>query len=151
MKESPEKKLPDNRYNALAWITGDPEIGEGCWIGAFTLIDGLGGLKIGKFCDISCGAQILSHSTIKRCLTEHIHNKVDKRSTEIGDHVFVGSQAVILMGAKVGHHSVIAAGAVVTEGMIIEPYSLVVGVPAKVIRSTKKDINEWVRDAKKNK
>jgi acetyltransferase-like isoleucine patch superfamily enzyme len=132
----------------MAWITGAPEIGEGTWIGAFTLIDGLGGLKIGKGCDISCGVQILSHSTVRRCLTERLHAAIDKRPTEIGDHVFIGTHAVILMGAKIGHHSVIAAGAVVTEGMDVPPFSMVAGVPAKLIRSTKAEIERWIQEAR---
>ncbi len=31
--------LPENPYHELAWIVGDPSIGEGTWIGAFTVID----------------------------------------------------------------------------------------------------------------
>ncbi len=58
--------LPPNRYNPHCWICGEPEIGEGTWIGAFTVIDGLGGLKIGKGCDISSGAKIMSHSSVLR-------------------------------------------------------------------------------------
>jgi len=151
MSDSFASPFPPNKYNPLAWITGEPEIGEGCWIGAFTLIDGLGGLKIGKGCDISCGAQILSHSTVKRCLTERVHAVVDKRPTEIGDHVFIGTHAVILMGAKIGHHSVVAAGCVVPEGVEIPPYSLVAGVPGRIVRSTREDIGEWKRQATEDK
>ena len=143
--------LPANKFNAHAWITGTPEIGEGCWIGAFTLIDGLGGLKIGRGCDISCGAQILSHSTVRRCLTERAHSVVDKRPTEIGDHCFIGTHAVVLMGAKIGHHSVIAAGAVVLEGMEVPPYSLVAGVPARVVRSVRDDVEQWKAEARAGK
>ena len=90
-----------------------PHLGEGTWIGAFTLIDGLGDLKIGKGCNISCGAQILSHSTVRRCLTARRHEAIDRGSTEVGDYVFVGANAVVQMGARIGDHCVIAAGAVV--------------------------------------
>ena len=38
------------------------------------------------------------------------------------------------MGSRVGHHSVIGAGAVVLEDTVIPPYSLVVGVPARIVR-----------------
>jgi hypothetical protein len=55
--------FPPNPYNDHAWIIGDPKIGKGTWIGAFCLIDGQGGLVIGKGCDIACGAHILTHST----------------------------------------------------------------------------------------
>jgi hypothetical protein len=71
--------IPENPYNPYCWITGKPDIGEQTWIGAFTLIDGLGGLKIGRGCDISSGAQILTHSTVRRCLTERQFDKVDYR------------------------------------------------------------------------
>jgi acetyltransferase-like isoleucine patch superfamily enzyme len=151
MDEPSAKPLPANKYNPLAWIAGEPEIGEDCWIGAFTLIDGLGGLKIGKGCDISCGAQILTHSTVRRCLTGRAHDAMDKQPTEIGDHVFIGTHAVILMGAKIGHHSIIAAGAVVLEGTEIPPYSLVGGVPARVIRSVREDVERWKKEAKAGK
>src|SRR4051812_34884750 len=118
-------QLPPNPYHELAWIAGQPEIGPECWIGAFTLIDGLGGLKLGRGCNVSSGAQILSHSTARRCVTERGMNQVDHRPTEVGDFVFVGANAVVLMGCKVGHHSIIGAGAVLAEGMEVPPYSLV--------------------------
>jgi acetyltransferase-like isoleucine patch superfamily enzyme len=136
--------IPPNRYNPHCWITGSPVIGEGTWIGAFTLIDGQGGLTIGRGCDISSGAQILTHSTVRRCLSERKYNRVDRQATTLEDHVFVGTNAVILMGSHVGHHSIIAAGAVVLEGTIIPPYSMVAGVPARVIRNLQADINDWI-------
>jgi acetyltransferase-like isoleucine patch superfamily enzyme len=135
--------IPPNRYNPHAWIINDPEIGEGTWIGAFTVIDGIGGLKIGKYCDISCGVHIITHSTIKRCLTERIFNEIEKEQTVIGDFVFIGENATILKGVNIGHHSVIAAGAVVRENTVIPPYSLVAGVPGKIIRDIKDDLKKW--------
>ena len=142
-------KLPPNPYHELAWIAGQPEIGPECWIGAFTLIDGLGGLKLGRGCNVSSGAQILSHSTARRCVTERTVDQVDYRATEIGDFVFVGANAVVLMGCKVGHHSIIGAGAVLAEGMEVPPYSLVVGVPARVVRSVKDEVATWREEAGK--
>jgi acetyltransferase-like isoleucine patch superfamily enzyme len=143
MPEIQSKALPPNPYNPFCWITGKPEIGEGTWIGAFTLIDGLGGLSIGKGCNISSGAQILSHSTVKRCVTERRYPLVDTRRTEVGDFVFVGSNAIIQMGCSIGHHSVVGAGAVILEGTTVPPYSLVVGVPARIDRSIKDDVAAW--------
>lgn len=143
MDQPPARALPPNPYNPHAWITGEPRIGEGTWIGAFTLIDGQGGLKIGRGCDISCGAQILSHSTVRRCVTGRAHAQVDRKPTEIGDCVFVGANAVVQMGARVGEHSVIGAGAVVLEDQVIPPYSLAVGVPARVVRDLRGEIAAW--------
>jgi acetyltransferase-like isoleucine patch superfamily enzyme len=62
--------LPANPYNPHAWIIGQPAIGEGCWIGAFTIIDGSGGLVIGDGCEVSAGAQIYTHSTVARVISE---------------------------------------------------------------------------------
>jgi carbonic anhydrase/acetyltransferase-like protein (isoleucine patch superfamily) len=51
------------------------------------------------------------------------------------DCVLVGMGAILLNGVRVGSGSIIGAGAVVTENTVIPPGSLVVGVPAKVVRN----------------
>jgi acetyltransferase-like isoleucine patch superfamily enzyme len=124
--------LPDNPWNPHAWIVGEPEIGDNCWIGAFCVIDGSGGLKIGEGCDISAGAQIYSHSTVDRVLAEG-QAEITSVKTVIGSFVHVGAGAVVLMGSTIGHHSIVGAGSVVLEGSTAPPYSLLVGVPARVI------------------
>ena len=50
----------------------------------------------------------------------------------IGDDVWIAANVVILAGVRVGSHSVIAAGAVVTKD--VPEYSVIGGVPAKLIR-----------------
>lgn len=139
LKHPKENVIPPNPYNPYAWIVGKPKIGKKTWIGAFCLIDGLGGLEIGKGCNISCGAHILTHSTVRRCLSEGRYNAKDFAPTRLGEFVFVGENATILMGAEIGHHSVIGAGAVVKEYSKIPPYSLVVGVPGRIVRDLKKE------------
>ena len=54
----------------------------------------------------------------------------------IADDCLIGMGAVLLNGVVVGSGSIVGAGAVCREGMEIPPNSLVVGVPAKVIRET---------------
>lgn len=132
-------RLPENKYNPLAWITGNPHIGEDVWIGAFCLIDASHNtLTIGKGTNIASGAQILTHSTVRRCISQRQYDKIDNKPTEIGEFCFIGANAVVLMGCKIGDHSVVAAGAVVTENTIVPPYSIVAGVPARVTGSSKK-------------
>lgn len=138
----PQWPLPPNPYNPLCWVVGTPHIGRGCWIGAFTLIDGSGGLEIGEGCEVSSGAQILTHSSMRRCVTERRYPHVDRAPTHIGDHCFVGTNAVVLMGSTIGHHSVIAAGAVVKEFSAFPPYSLIAGVPA--VRKGDVDPSQWL-------
>jgi acetyltransferase-like isoleucine patch superfamily enzyme len=123
--------LPSNRFNPHAWIVGEPDIGDDVWIGAFTVIDGSGGLSIGHGCDISAGAQIYSHSTVERCVSDRAR-EIARAATRIGRNVHIGANAVVLMGADIGDFSVIAAGAVVTEGTVAPPYSVLRGIPARV-------------------
>ncbi|HKT07904.1 MAG TPA: gamma carbonic anhydrase family protein [Gemmatimonadaceae bacterium] len=52
----------------------------------------------------------------------------------IEDGCLIGMGCVVLNGARVGAGSIIGAGAVVTEGMQIPPGSLVLGVPARVVK-----------------
>jgi Carbonic anhydrases/acetyltransferases, isoleucine patch superfamily len=124
--------IPANPYNPHAWLVGSPQIGDDVWIGAFTVIDGSGGLTIGDGCDISAGVHIYTHSTVARCVTNK-GREIERRETSLGRNVYVGANAVILMGANIGDQSVVAAGAVVTEGTVAAAHSLLVGVPARVI------------------
>jgi acetyltransferase-like isoleucine patch superfamily enzyme len=123
--------LPANPYNEHAWIVGEPDIGEGTWIGAFCVVDGSGGLTIGRGCDVSCGVQIYTHSTVRRCVSGRRYNEIDRAPVVIGDHVFLGANAVVMMGVTIGDRAVVAAGAVVTAD--VPEGAVVGGVPAKVI------------------
>jgi carbonic anhydrase/acetyltransferase-like protein (isoleucine patch superfamily) len=54
----------------------------------------------------------------------------------VEDDCLIGMGAIVLSRVVVGRGSIVGAGAVCTEGMIIPPSSVVVGVPAQVIRET---------------
>jgi carbonic anhydrase/acetyltransferase-like protein (isoleucine patch superfamily) len=54
----------------------------------------------------------------------------------VHDDCLIGMGAILLNGVVIGSGSIVGAGAVCREGMQIPPNSLVVGVPAKVIRET---------------
>lgn len=53
----------------------------------------------------------------------------------IGDGSLIGIQAVILNGAKIGRHCLVGAGALVTEGKEFPDNSLIIGAPAKAVRT----------------
>jgi carbonic anhydrase/acetyltransferase-like protein (isoleucine patch superfamily) len=63
----------------------------------------------------------------------------------VKDEVLVGMGAIVLDGAVIGERSIIGAGALVTGGTVIPPGSLVLGSPAKVVRTLSPDEQAKVR------
>lgn len=64
-----------------------------------------------------------------------VGHKAMLHGCDIGDYSLIGINAVVLNNARIGHHCLIGANSLVTEGKIIPDYSLVVGSPARVIRT----------------
>lgn len=102
--------------------------GKPAQIGAFSLVDYGGNVKIGRNVKIGYGVIILSVSTITGSKSEEII----KKPVIIGNNVEIGSNAVILPGVTIGDDSTIGAGTVVLKD--IPHNSLAVGVPATVIK-----------------
>ena len=128
-------RLTPNRFHEAAWIIGPEEnlrIADDVWIGAFCVIDALHDrLTIGEGSVIACGAHLYTHSTVERTATDG-RAPLENAPTSIGHHVSVCAQATVLMGCTIGHHSVVAAGAVVRERTSCPPYRLLAGVPARI-------------------
>jgi carbonic anhydrase/acetyltransferase-like protein (isoleucine patch superfamily) len=57
----------------------------------------------------------------------------------VGDGSLIGIQAVILNGAKIGKGCLVGAGALVTEGKEFPDHSLIIGTPAKAVRTLSAD------------
>ena len=64
-----------------------------------------------------------------------VEQPVLKKEIVLEDDVWVGANAVIIQGVRIGTGSIVGAGAVVTKD--VPPYSVVGGTPARVIRSRK--------------
>lgn len=64
-------------------------------------------------------------------------------SSVIENNVLIGQASVLVGGCVVGTGTIIGAGAVVPAKMTVPPRSLVVGVPAKVVRETKAEDERW--------
>ena len=89
-------------------------------------------LKIGKYCKITAGVSVLCHdysrSVLRRTYGEVIG---EAGETIIGDNVFLGRNAIVLMGSKIGDNVIIGAGSVVTGE--IPANTVAAGNPARVI------------------
>lgn len=104
-------------------------------LGHGSVIDCEGGVKFGKNVKIGYGVIISSASAI----TGKEKGPKILKKVIIEDNVGIGSNAVILHGAKICKNAIIGAGAVVRENQVIPPNAVAVGVPAKVIKYKKKD------------
>jgi carbonic anhydrase/acetyltransferase-like protein (isoleucine patch superfamily) len=63
----------------------------------------------------------------------------------VEDDCLVGMGSILLNGVVLSTGSVVAAGAVVREGMVVPPGSLVMGVPARVVRAVDDGLRERIR------
>lgn len=64
----------------------------------------------------------------------------------VEDDCLIGMGSVLLNAVVVGAGSVVAAGAVLREGVVVPPGSLVMGVPARVVRPVDDVLRERIRD-----
>lgn len=111
-------------------------IGTNSGIGQFSFIGCGGGVTIGA--NVIMGQYVSFHTEnhIYADLEQPIINQgVRRAGIVIEDDVWIGVKATFLSGAHVGHGCVVAAGAVVRG--TIPPYSIVGGVPARIIGTRK--------------
>jgi acetyltransferase-like isoleucine patch superfamily enzyme len=113
-----------------SYVFGKVSVGEKTWIGPHTLLDGTGGLTIGRFCSISAGVQIYTHDTVKWALSGG-KSKYEHAPVKIGNCCFIGSHTVIAKGVQIGDHSVIGACSFVNSD--IAAYTIAAGVPCSPI------------------
>ena len=111
---------------------GDVFIGDNTRIGLHSTI--IGPVKIGNNVNLAQGIVVtaLNHNIDNPCL-RFDQQGVSTKEILIEDDVWIGANAVILSGVKIGKHSVVAAGAVVTKD--VPAGTLVAGVPATVRKS----------------
>lgn len=121
------------------------EIGDYTYINKFCLID-KNVISIGKFCSIAYNSRIGLGSHPDKWVSTHSFaydkkynfiesnkNWTDKsEKTIIGNDVWIGANATILAGVTIGDGAIIGAHSLVNKD--VQPYSIVVGSPAKHIR-----------------
>jgi acetyltransferase-like isoleucine patch superfamily enzyme len=110
------------------------EIGDHTYIGELNNIRAFGDIRIGAKCLISQGVSILgsNHGTELGSAITDQSSRTDKIGVIIGDDVWIGANATILPGVKIGQGAIIAAGSVVTSD--VEPFTIVAGVPARFLK-----------------
>lgn len=88
---------------------------------------------IGEWCAIGHNVNIhaITHDPLDATGLENERNLIES-DIIIGNHVWIGSNTFILPGVSIGDNAVIGANAVVTQ--IVPPYTVVGGVPAKILR-----------------
>lgn len=145
-----------------ATIVGDVTIGRdsGIWYGAVLRGD-TDSITIGERTSIQDGSVLHTDPGFPVIVGSGVtvgHGAI-VHGAVVEDDVIVSMGAVILSGARIGRGCIVGAGAVVTEGTIIPPHSLVVGVPAKAVKSLtpeqasriKESAEHYVRYAKQHK
>lgn len=109
-------------------------IGKNVFINSGCHFQDQGGITIGE-------GSMIGHNVVLATINHDLEPKNDRKNhyapIRIGNHVWIGSNAVVLPGVSIGDWAAVAAGAVVTKNVL--PYTVVGGVPAKVIKTISKE------------
>lgn len=135
-----------------AYVHGTVSIGPDSSVFPMSVIRGdKGVIRIGARCNIQDGSVLHADPDAYLTIGDDVsigHGAVVHGCT-VEDEVLIGIGAVILNNARIGRGSLVAARALVTEGMIVPPGSLVLGIPGKV-RPLRDDQAERIRRTAQN-
>jgi gamma-carbonic anhydrase len=130
---------PSAYIDQSAQVIGDVEIGAECslWMNAVVRAD-VNTIRIGERSNIQDNAVVhVQRGTHPTAIADDVtigHSAVVHGCT-INSRVLIGIGAILLNGSAIGEDSIVAAGSLVTEGMVVPPRSLVMGTPARVRRA----------------
>ena len=124
-----------------AAVIGSVVMHEGsCTLFNSTIRGDNGRIEIGKYSNIQDGCTLHTSSAKEynnMKIGDYVtvgHNAVLHACT-IGDGCLVGMGSIIMDGAVIGEHSIVGAGSLVTIGKTYPPYSLIMGSPAKAVKT----------------
>lgn len=127
-------RMGDRSYIAAGAIVRNTtlQMGSDCTINAYAVVSGK--VTMGDGVRIASLASIYGFNHGFDSAEKPIFRQpTTSKGIEIGDDVWIGANAVIVDGVRVGAHTIVGAGAVVTKD--VPPYSIVGGSPARVLRS----------------
>lgn len=145
------KTSPSTYIHPTAVLAGSVELGENVSVWPCAVLRGdIAEIKIGDNTNIQDNACVHVNYNCPAIIGRGVtvgHGAV-VHGSKIGDNCLVGMNAVVLE-SEIGPNCLIGAGAVVTAGKNIPAGSLVMGVPAKVIRElTEDEINSMLQNAR---
>ena len=126
-----------------AHIIGDVEIGDesSIWFNAILRGD-LHHIRIGHHTNIQDASICHVQRNLFPCIVGNyvtVGHGVILHGCRVESHCLIGMRSTILNNVHIGAESIVAAGALITEGTVIPPRSMVMGMPAKVKREVKED------------
>lgn len=108
-------------------------VGKNCFFGEYTCIRGQGGVHIGDGVYTGTQVQIAAVNHVYTDPDQYIKDQgITAEGITIEDDVWLASNVVVVDGVTIGKGCVVGAGAVVNKSL--PPYSVAVGVPAKVVK-----------------
>lgn len=129
-------KRVDNTFRLFPPFTADfgknITFGKHVFVNSGCRFQDQGGIVIGD-------GVLIGHNVVIATINHDVNPTMERKNhyapVTIGNHAWIGSNATILPGVTVGSWAVVAAGAVVTKD--VEPYTVVGGVPARIIKRIK--------------
>ena len=139
LDKTPEFAVPFNGWVAdSAQVMGDVYLGHqaNIWFGAVIRGDN-DRIHIGDYSNVQENSVIHTDAGVKVTIGNYvtIGHLAMLHGCEIGDNSLIGIGAVVLNNAKIGKNCLIGAKALITEGQVIPDNSLVMGAPAKVVKT----------------
>ena len=137
---------PTAFVHPTAVLIGDVIIGPGCYVGPLACLRGDFGRLImerGSNLQDTCVVHGFPGSDTVIEEDGHIGHGAVIHGARIGRNALVGMNSVVMDGAVIGESSIVAAMSFVKTGMQVPPKSLVMGMPARVVRTLSDQEIEW--------
>ena len=137
---------PSAYVHPSAVLIGDVIVGPRCYIGPLASIRGDFGrliLEEGANLQDTCVMHGFPGCDTVVEVDGHVGHGAELHGCRHGRNALVGMTAVVMDNAVIGEESIVAAMSFVKAGMIVAPRSMVVGTPAKIMRSLTDDEIKW--------